>query len=354
MRKSPTEYKSKLSVIRKPDYFTYPVKAVAIRVKSIIIDDNKDEFSTKLKFGNLVIKNDDKVIPGDINKFKSFLCELESFNWTSNTKHFDNISYFLTTGNSSIYFKYLCKMFGNDITLFTAIYTNYHHYWEGHKGDSIMNRTRPYFIPENDPFFSVRKNAGLEYEYINSPIMFLENDDGGMTCYYTDEIKRNPGNTHYSLIQSEIITIEGGSHYVFFFVDYKKKIVQYYDSHGSSIANEGKLSNFIYSSISAIFPGFLINAFWEHLGLQNYETFDYPLTEEGFCVVWGNMIAHLKILNPDMSFKFLELMLIKECSEKNISLYEVMLNYAYYMKRIIVEDYNKFVKLENIVDSIND
>lgn len=42
--------------------------------------------------------------------------------------------------------------------------------------------------------------------------------------------------------------------------------------------------------------------------------------------------------------------IIKECAQKRLSLYEVMLNYAHFMSRIIPKDVVKYNKLEKIVN----
>lgn len=54
---------------------------------------------------------------------------------------------------------------------------------------------------------------------------------------------------------------------------------------------------------------------------------------------------HLKLLNINIPIGDLENMFIEECESKNLSLYEVMLNYAYGMERIIQLTQEKRSKL---------
>ena len=77
---------------------------------------------------------------------------------------------------------------------------------------------------------------------------------------------------------------------------------------------------------------------------KKYNSSDFWLTQKiienteqdkGFCVVWGNIMLNLKLLNISMNMRDIEKYFIAYCNRKNYSTYEVMLNYAEYMKRII-------------------
>ena len=51
-----------------------------------------------------------------------------------------------------------------------------------------------------------------------------------------------------------------------------------------------------------------------------------------------------------MSIIDIEKMFIKECEDKNISLYELLLNYTYFMRRIIpIKNMDKFVMLRKLL-----
>jgi hypothetical protein len=96
--------------------------------------------------------------------------------------------------------------------------------------------------------------------------------------------------------------------------------------------------------LKTLFEEYTINEFWKLTGLQTTENLERD--KFGFCSVWGHMMIHLKLMNINKSLKEIEDAFILECAKEELSLYEVMLNYAYFMNRIIPSEISKFVKFD--------
>jgi hypothetical protein len=351
MKKSPQQYIPKLTVLQPEDFSTLS-SIPLVEINNVIIDKNEDGFPGDLKFGSLIVEKNDKIIS---DKFNSFLCENETFNWDrSNPKHYENIQYFTSRGNHRIHFHYLCNNFGNDITLFSRQYSDINYFQSYWTDYSNINRPYTVSIDETDEYErkinEIRIKFNLPYKYKYVPIVFVEEDiyieltdKRVYTCYYVEEILKSK--TRYALIQTRLDYYDG-SHFVFLFADYQERKIEFYDPHGKWMNKNAR--NFVYSSLKELFKGFTINEFWKMYGIQRAEFLD-PEIREGFCVIWGNMMAHLKLLNVSKSLLEIEKMFIEECKNKNLSLFEVMLNYSYTMSRIIPKDYEKYLKLESLL-----
>jgi hypothetical protein len=308
-------------------------------------------------------------------KFKSFLCEMETFKWYANEQAEDyethrnrqNVAY---NGVYPTYTIHLVKMLGNDIALFTMntldktktskLKDNFYD-----KIDSL----EPYFFESQNRIFNFPKTLNVAPDTIvsalaknnlpnssyYSPLFFREFKQSDIyarpsvsekflyTCHFSEEIRNKT--KRYALVNCLYMYSHSGHHYTFLFIDHRDRIVEYYDPEVFSNRKTGIL--FTYKALQTIFPGYKINNFWRTSSIQKTE--EYEKDEVGFCVKWGHMIMHLKLLNINMSVELIESSLIRECETKNLSLYELVLNYTYLMRRNIPADMNKMLKLKKLL-----
>jgi hypothetical protein len=262
-------------------------------------------------------------------KYKSFLCELEMFEWIEYF-HYVRTMYVRLDMNNRVYLSYLCRMLGNNITLYSDIFIENYELTYKYSENRIINR--PIYFKSYRPD-EIRSEPIYIYEFY---------DDGyKYNFFYSESILKS--NTRYALITVTIKYIDTG-HYCFLFIDHEKKIVEFYDPDIGS----KEVFEFIYSSLVLLFVDYKVEDFSKLKGIQHVETMEES-NEEGFCVVWANMMIHMKLLNINTPIHEIEELFILECFEKNLPLYEVMLNYSYFMTRVISKKINPFVKLKNLL-----
>lgn len=306
--------------------------------------------SNSLSKYNHVISTYPKIEHLNDNTYKSFLCDLEFFNF-SYVLHESYINYIRYDKIYNIYFNYLCNKLGNDITLFGSIFNNENLEYTAEYYKYSYNNIIPVPIiidtikdyKEPTIMFNLiqeRKNMNLPYEYLSHPIYIKQLPEYEHDLYYSPEILNS--DTRYAIIPVKI-EYEKDSHFCVIFVDHESKTVDYYDPNGSNVAIEE--SEFICSAFIDIFVDYDIEEFWKSTGMQNTEHLSNKYSED-YCVIWGTIMVHLKLLNPTMTFIEIEDKFLKECVEKKLAIYEVMLNYAYYITRIIPNNFNKLLKLE--------
>jgi hypothetical protein len=288
-------------------------------------------------------------------EFKSFLCELELFNWKNLKEENKEIPpkdsnigiYLRLVEKYSIYTSYLCKKLGNDLTVFSFGHT---------KVDvkELIKKIVPFSKYSNTPFFSknrykILSNLGCapynNEEMLFNSMLFVKKEKN-LYMVYSDQILRKNNKSRYDVINiGSQYGPDNSGHYTFLFVDHHEKSLEYYDSNGGTSKNIP--TDFVYKTFEELYPGYKINEFWKHEGIQQVEGIEQD--EEGFCVTWGHMMLHLKLLNINIPIGQIEKLFIKECYDKKLSLYEVMLNYVYYMTRIVSIDNNKAFKLDELL-----
>ena len=324
-------------------------------LKNVDIDkvDKNVYFKIDIEFPLTIteVKKNDSVI--DSKYFKSFLCEMETFKWTANEQSED----YLTHGKRKdvafntiypTYTKHLVKMLGNNMTLFTI--KRFTDQFDELPSDTLSIRADTLSNIITEPNYHKLQNRIFNFpkvieQYYYMPLYFKEFQTYTKflyTCQYSEEIKRK--NTRYSLLNCmyvySIDQYTNISHYTFLFIDHDEKIVEYYDPE--VIGNKKSAILFTYKALQTIFPEYKINNFWRTSSIQKTE--QYEKDEGGFCVKWGHMILHLKLLNINMDVGTIEELLIQECETKKLSLYELVLNYTYLMKRIITsKNTNKII-----------
>lgn len=364
MNRSPEDYKPKPWLLEAEDEILFPLKIeLPISVSKSKIDKKEEKYlepkdlELESKFASLIIQK--SIVSNPSDKFQSFLCDIELFNWEKESKNYEKIEWVTHKFFYNVFIKHICKILGNDLTLFSAQYYDKDYNVPYVKDNLIVSRPindemKNYEDKENLDIINVRINLNLPYEFIYFPLFFYEINrtwsydkpyDTAYNVYYTEEITKVK--TRYSLIPT-IIDYLDERHFVFVFVDHESKNVEFYDPHGSSIDRTTR--EFIYSSLNIIFKGYKVNEFWDMSGIQGVES---ATDEEGFCVIWGNLMIHLKLLNINKSMKEIEYLFIKECAQKQLSLFEIMLNYAYYMTRILNQNYEKTLKFENSLNTGN-
>jgi hypothetical protein len=296
-------------------------------------------------------------ISEDNKEYKSFLCELELFNFTY-AHHDAYILYIKYDKIYNIYFNYLCNKLGNDITLFGSIFRKekLKYFIEIEKysknniirvpininnEDSLLNKKS--FLFKDLELIKERKNMNLPYEYLSIPFYIKQINVNEYDLYYSPEILNS--DTMYAMIPVAI-EYKDASHFCFIFVNHKNKKVEFYDPNGGSA--EIDLTEFIYSALIHIFIDYDVDEFWKVIGIQNTEHLERHYSEN-YCVIWGTIMFHLKLLNPTMSLIELENIFLKECVEKKLAIYEVMLNYAYYITRIVPRNVKKLIKLDKTI-----
>jgi hypothetical protein len=369
---SPVEYKS-VRKIMKPflfganiiDYLEKELENVKIEIFQV--EDLKKSFGYDFKPIISIFPKQNIV---ESKEFKTFLCDFELFNWGMESediyKHrtrFD-ISYHMIY---PLYTNYLARMLGNDLTLFSLNTSSVYQTIDekaliklGIKGffDKENCKNRVLNFPSlriidlyylTDPlqlygFENYRYYETIKIEEFKTICKGKKKETFLYNFNYCDSIVKEK-NTRYSLTNCIMKYDRRGFHYTFLFVDHRDKIVEYYDPY--VILNKTECNLFIYKSLQEIFKGYKVNKFWESLSIQKTE--EYEKDEIAFCVKWGHMMIHLKLLNINMNIIDIEKRFISECASKKLSLYEVMLNYTYLMRRIIPKDSYKFVKLRKLL-----
>ena len=265
-------------------------------------------------------------------KFKSFLCDHELFNWGYAGSTRNNIRYF-ASGDYTVYISYLCNKFPQ--------YINFY-------GRTISETQ---YKEVNTPFAMTNSTFSFNNldKYEHYPITVVQNKDTTLNFYYTDQIiyTIQSAETYMRYLLTTILLYyvnTHSSHFTVLLIDRDLKVIDYYDPHGRRV--EPSRAVYIHQCLKILFPDYTINEHWKNQGIQidKIEQFKSPGIGDdiGFCTVWGTLMIHLKLLNMNMSFKDIEDAFISECYNKKLSLYEVMLNYANLMMRIIPKNPKKY------------
>jgi hypothetical protein len=352
-RKSPQEYKSKreteFDIEEVPEKYSV-LNIIPNDIRFIPLD--PIGLVSEIDFTSIIINKNDNINLNE--KFQSMLCDLEFFTWSKSHSHVEKLWYLTDLIINDMYSNYLCKTFGNDITRYgftkisindiTKKYYNVDEIWTFSGYKYLRNTLRiGTFLGVNIPNPSFKTTNPLVICKFQK-----DNTYGGL---YSNQILKST--TRYTIIPCIILYIKEDdktpedSHYTFLFVDFKEKLIDYYDPHGFS--GEVEQYSFVYKSLQKLYPGFKINEFWKTQGLQSVENIEEE--EEGFCVFWSHIMMHLKLLNMNMSINDIEVKFIEECNKKSLSLYEIMLNYGYYMRRVIPQDFynKKILKLGEVL-----
>lgn len=342
--KSPIKYKPK-RLIKEIIYSTKePMEYYLGSVLFIQPDENDygyyiDEEFRKILEKKFVIYKIPEIntINIDVNKeFKNFLCDLEVFNWEKKP-YTKMISDMLITRDDIYqnYQIYLIKSLGDDITLYGNAFS-----------DNFVDSKIFLNAMVDQPIVKLL-NYDENLIHRSFSIHITELEDNKFYGNFSKQILRENATTRYAIINL-IIEYKSGSHYTFLFIDHKEKSIDFYNPHGG--INTVYLNSFIYGALIQMFSGYSIDEFWNHKGLQTIENIEED--EFGFCVIWGHIMMHLKLLNINMSLGKIETAFLKDCYDKEISPYEVMLNYAYFMSRIVSLESKKFNKLETILKEV--
>lgn len=370
---SPVEYQPKRKILRKEDIefaeILKDAKFLEPNVNPPIIPNIHLQTGLKLKvmMNRLSLDENQDIIN---NEYKSFLCDTELFNWQElpDMFHNDIIRKIKKPAVYRLYDIYLCKKLGNNINLIspsiTETSTKFRYekflkkYYKNTKDNFILidiPESRRYNIKTGEELESddgddlkLKESKNIELiedrkliQHVNLPIV-LANINNKAICFYSPQILNS--SKRYSIMNFIIKSSKGTSHYTFMVIDHEKRVIDYYDPHG--LSNSQAKIVLVFNILKTLFKDYTIREFWRNTGMQITESIEKD--EEGFCVIWGHMMMHLKLLNIDVPIRDLENMFVEECATKNISLYEVMLNYAYYMTRIIpyqnITKYNIFEK----------
>lgn len=292
------------------------------------------EFREKIDFVICVKQKDSNIVYHE--KFTSFLCELEMFNW-KNIEHDALLKRMSNKIYHDVYSAYLVNNFGNNITLLGGAHTD--NFEPIRTMGNVLENRIAFTQNSTDEFKEERKRLGLKYNAYAYPFLISQTESGIGGKFSMDIFKSD---TRYMLFSLNIWQKTLGGHFTFVFVDHENKHIEFYDPHGGT----GGVSShvFIYRSLKTLFEEYTINEFWKLTGIQATENLERD--KFGFCSVWGHIMMHLKLLNINKSMKEIEDAFILECATEELSLYEVMLNYAYFMNRIISESNSKFVKFD--------
>jgi hypothetical protein len=357
-RKSPPKYIPRLTIYDetlKPAGYVPQFKISEERMKKYQEqEDKKYEYDFKIQvavgdndsnidFIKLKYTNNKNII--NKKKFESFLCDLEIFNWERGIKTQENINYF-RSGDYSIYLIYLCKKLGHDLTLLERTFSKNNNYYVM-QNNAIINQTYPLYDKNREDIYS---KLGIQTEkYIHFPVLVYSTKEL-LNFYYTPQL--TSFQTRYCLTQL-LIRYKTSSHFTTLFIDTETKTVDYFDPFGK--AGDKTVHSYVYHVLKILFPDYTILKVWHQQGLQKTEIYEKKsgITEEGFCVVWGHLILHLKLLNINMTFEDIESNILKECFDKKLSIYEVMLNYSYTMSRMIPKDPVKYSLLEKALITNN-
>jgi hypothetical protein len=347
-KKSPQQYSPKGKIIElestnKPiDFNKYeeynPIDMIFFR-----IPDSDYEFNDELNFNINSYEYNPEIVYN--KEFKSFLCELETFNWIQK-EDIDHKSNVINLGYKiryDTYTSHLINMFGSDITLYGSVYSD-HFENNPTPSNGMVNRlvfTKNLNSDVSKYIAEKRLEKGYNSENLVHSLFFEEVEKNVFGGLFTIQILQ--ANTRYAIINIPFVYLES-THYTFLFVDYDSKLLEYYDPYGNETNEYSAI--FIRNALKKLFIGYEINEFWNMKGIQVTERIQDD--KYAFCVIWGHMILHLKLLNIHRSVEDIENMFIEECKTKNMALYEVMLNYAYFMSRFVPESADKFVKLDLI------
>ena len=325
-KKSPEKYKTSRAVPKIEEFEKFkrdnePIRQIGIMELQTMIDIDEN-------FNRLSIPRDENIV--NINKHNNFLCELELFNWTK-IQNSAIIGRIKQSNANQAYIGQLCRQLGNDLNLFTEFISSQESTTQ--LADNIIQK----YISKDDNIILIDIPASILFMRTKdrnifrlTPIfLFNRQNTSRYICYYSPQIL-NSNNKRYSIIMFNYFMKTEG-HFTFIFVDHQNRTVDHYDPNGAFMTKT--ITTLVYNFLSRIFKGYTINEFWTNVGIQNTEGIEQD--EEGFCVVWGTMMMHLKLLNINTPMKELEKLFIEYCGNKNLSLYEVMINYAYHMNRII-------------------
>ena len=287
-------------------------------------------------------------------------CDMELFGWENIEKFIEHLINIATLEIFPLFTVYLGKMFGNDLTIFTAKSETQEKIIDFSKwlNSSVMNTNNsrtdidrifnfPNVFNHSDGLRNALKKQKLQSDRFYFPILITETvveKKYYYKCNYCKSI--SIPKTKYAIIDCVELFSNGIPHYTYIFVDHEKKEVEFYDPDIGR--NPKELILFMNKTLKHIFKYYKVNKFWELKTIQKIETFEKD--KEGFCVVWGHMMMHLKLLNVKMPINILQDLFIQEAYNKKISLYELVLNYTYYMRRVIpYYDMDKFVKMRDLL-----
>jgi hypothetical protein len=342
---SPKEYKSVRKILNV-SAFSRPVYDIEFSKDSL--EHVKLQNISSIGFSKSYQENKNIIYS---KEYRSFLCELETFNW--NTNKLENLETMKQTQYHNEYIKHLFNLFGNNSQMFSYKFTDFFGYVDHWMPSIYKNKlvNNPYRFTLDQDFVKERKKNNLPIYYYN-PFTLYNFGNEEYSVFYSDELldTKNIKNRFSFIITNEQIMTQGG-HFTFMVIDHRNKIVEYYDPHGKSMSKSKQKVRIIYEAISKLFPGFTIIEFWKNTGIQTTENIEKD--EEGFCVTWGIIMIHLKLLNINIKVQDLENMFINECENKKLSLYEVMLNYVYHINRIVLTNsynYSKIIKLSKFND----
>jgi hypothetical protein len=303
-RKSPPEYKSAFQLLKYDTTKKRTPKKVPVKHIKLTGEIPQRSIVRAPKDSNIVYGN-----------FKSFLCDLELFNWREEKSSHKALS------STTIYFIHillLFKLFGNDISYFAP----------------SLNFDKEKTNSEFSKLEDLKENTIINTQFYGLTMMTaisISKSSEDSKFYQMNYIPQllEPQETRYSIFDVHKFVGNSG-HLTMIFMDHVEKIIEFYDPHGRDM--ELSEIRFVYTALSEIFPEYKINEFWKLKGLQESEVISDDV-EQGFCIRWTSMMIHLKLLNLTMSMEDIEKAFIKECYNKKLSMYEVMLNYAYLMRR---------------------
>lgn len=276
--------------------------------------------------------------------FNNFLCDMKITKLSEN----DNLNQLQLLRFPNIYvvyLQYLCNVYGNGIKLLGTQYSNIEYREIPIRENIILNKPSFMEIPEdltaNDTMREIietRMEQNLPYKYIYFPFT-IRREFPYFHCNFSDQIfdKSN----RFVCVQG-IGLYEDFNHFIFLFIDNTLKTVEYYDPYIAT--NTKEQLEFISLALGDIFEDYKINKFWLLESIQSIE--DIQDDEYGFCVIWGTIIFHLKLINMNMSILQIEKAFLNDCKKKKLSIYDVMLNYGHRMERIIPSEAESFKKLE--------
>lgn len=341
-KESPIQYKPSKSIVSTFTLPNIPLPEVDLKPNKYIEIFYEGKFPD-IKFAKIYPKLSDYNNTNNNSKFKSFLCDLELFKWSYYQDHRQNLNNVRFGYKYKEYIYYLGNLLGNDISISVLkIFDRY-------LGDPInvddyknVIMNRPKEINTSQLYFEDKIRELKSNEQVVYYPIIIYNLKGIFSTFYSDEIKLQ--NTKWSIIVCKL-SYEDEGHFTFIFVDHKERKIEFYDPHGKNV--DAKFTEFIYESLSKIFVGYSINEFWKNIGIQIVEQVEKS-ERGGYCVIWGIMMIHLKLLNINTSLNVIERTFIKECEDRKLALYEIMINYAYFMNRIIPTNSFKFILLEKL------
>lgn len=340
MQTSPVEYKAKREVIQDFEYdLVEPDPKFIETVQLIFIEPSDEDDPEEYNFMIGMYPKQD-IISSD--KFRTFLCEYETFNW-QNLPHDMILAYIKYKIRYDSYTNYLLNKLGSEITFFGGVYSD-HYENNAPIPNAMINKL--VFSKNDSPVARdiayMRDSLGMKYKYFTFPIFIEQVEKEIFSGFFSPQILSS--RTRYAVITCNNLYLNS-THYTFFFIDHKEQSIEYYDPYGG----KGNIfaSEFIYGALQKMYDGYRINEFWKHKGIQFIEEVEEDVY--GFCVIWGHIILHLKLLNMNMSVGDIESEFIKECGRKNLSLYEIMLNYAYGITRMIPYEAEKFVTWDTLL-----